>query len=278
MSAVSIPSLIIAIYNAWQPGHFSHLIYPAKPTPTDLKVQIGNDQCSQPYHALIFNIHSTEHSDLANTFIDPVKSKEHDYSQFSVAEGLETYRLATGCLVLQIRPGYQEYQTENGHFNSTALKKIAQRAEVKMIELTANPTFRNAEGMIHFLNNLREISGGKPIGIRLCIDDKKKFYQICHAARKTQLIPDFIVVEGCTKNINHPQDAIQSRILLYDALQFVSQTLQLYGLQNRIKVIADGKITSGVQILKALALGANAVCMEMPRYTAIGYAVGSRKV
>ena len=50
--------------------------------------------------------------------------------------------------------------------------------------------------MIHFLDSLRELSGKKPIGIRLCISDKKEFREICHAIRKTQLIPDFIVVEG----------------------------------------------------------------------------------
>jgi hypothetical protein len=323
MLVVSIPLLAIAIYNACQADHLrrshlfnslqpltlkrhfkllSHLIYPTKLAPTELKVQIGNDQCTQPYHALIFNVGSMKYSDLASTSIEPLKNKEIEYSECSTDEGLKTYHLAGGGLVLRIGPDYPECSTENGHFNSNAFKKTAQRPEVKMIELKLLPTirslyadnsllniagpiqrkidnnrfsgsahtaFRNAEGMIHFLNNLRELSGGKPIGIRLCIDDKKKLYQICHAARKTELIPDFIVVEGSGKNIIHSYGAIQTRINLYDALLFVTQTLQMYGLQNRIKVIADGNITSGFQILKVLALGANAVCTEMPNYTTL---------
>ena len=334
MLIVSIPLLIIAIYNAWQTDHLfqkhftdslqpstqqshfewlSHSIYPNKIAPSDLKVQIGNDQCSQPYNACIFNVGSMEDTDLESTFIHATKEKELEYSEYSVGEGLNTYHLAAGGLVWQIGSGYLGCRTENGHFNSKAFKKTARRPEVKMIELklssaikpiypvdsflgfaepierkidnsifsgSAYTTFRDAEGMIHFLNNLRELSGGKPIGIRLCINDKKEFYQICHAVRKTQLIPDFIVVEGSFEStgIVHADQAFHTGIPLYEALLFVSQTLQMYGLQNKIKVIADGKIISCFDILKVLALGANVVCTEMPRYTTIKYPGDGRKL
>jgi glutamate synthase domain-containing protein 2 len=143
----------------------------------------------------------------------------------------------------------------------------------------ANTDFRDAEGMIHFLGDLRELSGGKPIGIRLCINDKKEFYQICHAFRKTQIIPDFIVVEGPLESTGtlHADQAFPAGMPLYDALLFVSQTLQVYGLQDKIRVIADGKIFSCFDILKVLAMGANVVCTEMPLYTTIKYTVGNRK-
>ena len=334
MLIASVPLLIIAIYNAWGNKHLfqkyftdsrqpstpqnrfewlSHSIYPNKIAPSDLKVQIGNEQCSQPYNACIFNVGSMDATDLESTIIHATKENELEYSKYSVDEGLNTYHLAAGGLVWQIGSGYLGCRNENGHFNSKAFKKTAHRPEVKMIELKLSPaikpispidsflgfaesiekkidnsifpdsaytTFRDAEGMIHFLNNLRELAGGKPIGIRLCINDKKEFYQICHAVRKTQLIPDFVVVEGSFDGtgIVHSDQAFHTGIPLYEALLFVSQTLQMYGLQNKIKIIADGKIISCFDILKVLALGANVVCTEMPRYTTIKYPGDGQKL
>src|SRR5436190_4159715 len=109
MLIVSVPLLIIAIYNAWQTDHLfqkhftdsrqpftpqsrfewvSHSIYPNKIAPTDLKVQIGNEQCSQPYNACIFNVGSMEDTDLESSFIHATKDKELEYSEYSVGEGL----------------------------------------------------------------------------------------------------------------------------------------------------------------------------------------------
>jgi hypothetical protein len=245
---------------------------------------------------------------LESTFIQARKKKEVECYEYSVSKVLNTYNLAAGGLVLQIGPDYLGCRTENGHFNSNAFKETACRPEVKMIELklssaikpaysvnsvsdfvepikakignsiftdSAFTTFRDSEGMIHFVNTLRELSGGKPIGIRLCINDKKEFYQICHAIQKAQLIPDFIVIEDSFEStgIDHSNKGFHSGTPLYEALLFVSQTLQMYGLQNKIKVIAGGKIISCFDILKLLALGADLVCTEMSRYTPILYPV-----
>jgi hypothetical protein len=330
---VSILLLAITIYHAWQKDHllqnyftgriqpstawsqfkWFHSIYQNKIAPIDLKVQIGNDQCSQPYSACIFNVVAIEDTNLESTFVQPRQEKNVEHSENSVSEGLNTYHLAAGGLVWQIGSDYRGCRTENGHFNSKAFKKTACSQEVKMIELklssarkplcaedsfldfaepirgkivntifsdSAFSTFRDAEGMIHFLNNLRELSGGKPIGIRLCINDKKEFYQICYSVRKAQLIPDFIIIEGSFESTGkvHSHQAFHTGIPLHEALLFVSQTLQMYGLQNKIKVIADGKIISCFDILKVLALGADLVCTEMPRNTPIKYAAGGREL
>jgi hypothetical protein len=328
MLIVSIPLLIITIYSAWQPDRFfqkcfpgiiqpstkqsylqwSHSIYPNNIAPTDLKVQIGNDQCSQPYTACIFNVGLMEDTNSESTFIQARKQKEVECYEYSVTEELNTYHLAAGGLIWRIGSDYMGCRTENGHFDSKAFIKTACRSEVKMIELklssaikpiygadsflgftepikgkignsifsdSAFSTFRDADGMVHFLSILRELSGGKPVGIRLCINDKKEFYQICHAVRKAQLIPDFIVIEGSFESIGkvHSHHSYHTGMPLYEALLFVSQTLQIYGLQNKIKVIADGKIISSFDILKVLALGADLVCTEMSRYAPVKYPV-----
>ena len=113
MLIVSIPLLIIAIYNVWQTNHLlrnyfidslqpatqqshfeslSHSIYPNNIATTDLKVQIGNDQCSQPYNACIFNIESMENTKTEKPFIHSLNEETLEYSKYSVDELLNIYR------------------------------------------------------------------------------------------------------------------------------------------------------------------------------------------
>jgi glutamate synthase domain-containing protein 2 len=124
--------------------------------------------------------------------------------------------------------------------------------------------FSNAEGMILFLDKLRQLSEKRPIGISISICNKKEFYEICYAIRKTEMIPDFIIVEGCDNNRNIALSEFKDHINmpLYEALLFVSRTLEKYGLNKEIKIIAAGNIRSGFEVLKLFALGANAICVQ----------------
>lgn len=325
--AISIPLLIGAVYLAWQTNHsfrrffighlrrpvrqvsfeyLSHTIYPNDIDESDLRVVLGNDQCSQPYNACILNFELNSNIFPQGPLKRLPKEERLDHLKESRVEGLNIYCLAEGGIVWQIRPDYLGCKSDNGNFNSKKFKQIAGRPEVKMIELVLSSafkpvypvksilniaessdgsivhtgfqgssytTFREAEGMIHFLNSLRELSGGKPIGIRLTIKDKKEFYQICHAVRKTQISPDFIVIEGSSERarFNHSDLISYPKMPLYEALSFVSQTLEAYALDREIKLIAAGKIISAFDILKLLALGADAVCAQMPSYDHIKY-------
>ena len=279
---------------------FSHSIYPATLQENDLKVLIGNDQCNQPYSACIFNIGLMKNTHPIKFSGQQIIEKKSNCSKNSYEERLHTYCLAGEDLVLQIRPNYACCRTVNGNLNSKVFKEKACRAEVKMIELilptaikssqkvnssldigdafntktdiqifpgSSYSTFKDAEGMIHLLDSLRELSGRKPIGVRLSISDKKEFREICYTIRKTQLIPDYIVVEGSFESTNTEGKGIPTRMPLYEALLFVSHTLQIYGLDKEIKILVSGEIKSCFDILKVLALGASVVCTEMPGYT-----------
>jgi len=281
----------------------SHSIYADKIEERDLKILIGNDQCWQPYNACIFNIGSVKETYPEKAGVRAIMDKKLEYPHNSSEEKLQVYSLGGGDLVWQIDPTYMGCRTASGNFNSKVFKENACRSEIKMIELmltariqsayaadspldignrmnakidnkmfpgSSYSTFREAEGMIHFLDSLRELSGKKPIGIRLRIHDKKEFREICHAIGKTQLVPDFIVVEGSFENTSIVHKGIHTAMPLYEALLFVSQTLQIYGLETKIKIIASGKIISCFDILRILALGANAVCTEMPGYNTNG--------
>lgn len=267
-------------------------------TRADLSITIGNDSCAQPYKTGIYNIRvmdSIEESTDQKTLkgLSPNDDKER------FGEIMQTYHFTGGEKMIQIGSSYAGCRTDKGDFDAKKFKQNARHDSVKMIELNLSDAnrqvedifstsgiensdfindsfsfstmgftvFSNAEGMIHFLDTLRKLSGGKPIGIRISIRNKKKFYQICHAIMKSGISPDFIVVEGADKSAGFETNRL--RMSLYEALLFVSKTLQVYGIDKEIKIIAAADIVSGFDLLKLLALGANAVCSEMPGYRVI---------
>ena len=277
-----------------QPGYANHA------EEIDLSISIGNEQCRQPYLTSVFNIEPMINIQDEKSIFHLLKEKKIDYPEIPNQDGLCIYSFGDG-LVWQITPDYAGCCSKNGHFDNETFKKNAGSYEIKMIELIlpsshkfkcrfdsafdinetlvakkshlvfqepGYSTFKEAEGMIHFLDNLRKLSGGKPIGIRLCIKDKKEFFQICYAIRKTQFIPDFIVVEASvTKQpVANLKQKSFTPMPLYEALQFVSATLRMYSLENEIKIIAAGEIIFGFDILKILALGADSVYSEVGNY------------
>ncbi|MEO8766289.1 MAG: glutamate synthase-related protein, partial [Ginsengibacter sp.] len=86
---------------------------------------------------------------------------------------------------------------------------------------------------------------------------------MCYAFCKTHIIPDFIVVEGCAKENSFLNNASPSPDMpLFEALQFVSKTLEIYGLSKETKIIAASEVHSAFDVLKLLALGADAISMR----------------
>lgn len=264
----------------------------------DLSITIGNESCTQPYTTSIYNI-LIRHSMNTAARLKAVEGLPAIEDTNEPEERMHTYHFTGGGELIQIGPSYAGCRTGNGGFDAKKFKQKARQASVKIIELNLsdanrkietifsetgieNPDFENdsfsfstmgfttfstAEGMVHFLDTLRLLSGGKPIGIRVAIRNKKKFYQICHAMMKSCITPDFIIVEGADKNAGFETNRL--RMSLYDALLFVSKMLQVYGIDKKTKIIASAYIVSGFDLLKLLALGANAVYSEMPGYRII---------
>lgn len=297
MFAASVPVLITSIYighlqntSLWPVGGFFKHIFSSrflhsfrynKIKETSLKLMIGNEQCRKPFNASFFNMETEEQ--LRATTFDNQKN-----------EKISSYYLADDGRVWQIGPDYAGCKTEQGNFSCEMFKEQANSAEIKMIELNLSPeagplystniknnttkfasrrnsifcdgsaynVFRNAEAMILFLKTLRDLSGGKPVGVRLAPDNKKDFYSICHAICKTQIVPDFIVVEALSTDIDKSHRFQQPNLSkrLYEGLLFVGETLRHYGIRSKIKIIASGKVTSAFDVLKLIVLGANGVC------------------
>jgi hypothetical protein len=265
----------------------NHLIYKSKVNTSDLTVLIGNHQCTQPYNSGILSIgYCIENRN--NIKRNSIKlSKMFAFSHDLIESETDFDDLNKPDIILQISVNHLGRENENRGFNFELFREKASSSEVKMIVLKLAPAanlkgkrneqdssaiesgcmetiFFNPEGMVLFLDKLRQLSKKKPVGINIQISNKKEFYEICYAIRKTKIIPDFIIVEGCGNNGKTVPSEFEDHIgmPLYDALLFVSKTIENYGLNKEIKIIASGNICSGFEVLKLLALGANAICVQ----------------
>lgn len=110
-----------------------------------------------------------------------------------------------------------------------------------------------------FVKILRERSGGKPIGIKICIGNKSEFIAICKAMVETNTYIDFITVDGGEGGTGAapPEYSDHVGMPLRDALAFVYDCLNGFGIKDQIKIIASGKVISGFDIIRNLSIGAD---------------------
>ena len=278
----------------------AHSIYPVSLRDRDLRVCIGNHQCLHRYHASIYNIGAMSYGALSKTAITALNegARLGGFAHNTGEGGISDYHLRGGDLIWQIGTGYFGCRDGKGRFAPLAFRKNASRPEVKMIELklsqgakpghggilpgaknteeiarirlvkagttihspSSHTEFSTPDGLIQFLQLLRELSGGKPVGFKICIGDKQEFIEICKSINVSGCIPDFISVDGGEGGTGAAPLEFTDHLgmPLYEALTFVKQTLDEYSLSKNIKILAAGKIITAFDILKTLSLGASA--------------------
>lgn len=212
--------------------------------------------------------------------------------------GLSDHHLAGGGdIIFQIGTGYFGCRDDKGNFDPAEFKIEAEREQVKMIEIKlsqgakpshggilpaakltkeiarirkvkmgedvasppAHTAFNNPEGLLHFVQQLRELSGGKPIGFKLCVGRRSEFFAICKAMISTGILPDFITVDGAEGGTGAAplEFANHIGVPLAEGLNFVHNALVGIGVRDKIRVIASGKVANGFDILTKIALGAD---------------------
>ncbi|PRY12382.1 glutamate synthase domain-containing protein 2 [Pontibacter ummariensis] len=202
-----------------------------------------------------------------------------------------------GDLIWQIGTGYFGCRDKNGNFSAQLFEQQVAHPHIKMVEIKlsqgakpghggilpgakntpeiaairkvepyttvasppAHAAFHDQFTMLLFIEKLRLLSGGKPVGIKLCIGNKQEFERLCQEMMHNQLFPDFVTIDGAEGGTGAaPLEFTDSLGMpLYDALAFAHSTLKKYGLRNEVKIIAAGKIITAVDIIKARALGAD---------------------
>jgi len=218
----------------------------------------------------------------------------HDTGEGSISQ---YHRRHGGDLVWEIGSGYFGCRNPDGSFSAERFAENAASPQVKMIELKlsqgAKPGhggvlpgskvneaiaeargipigedcisppyhsgFTTPTGLLEFLAQLRELSGGKPTGFKLALGHPWEFFSMVKAMLKTGIVPDFVVVDGGEGGTGAAPQEFSDHVgaPLREGLLLVHNTLVGAGLRGEVRIAAAGKIISAFDIARTCALGAD---------------------
>jgi glutamate synthase domain-containing protein 2 len=218
----------------------------------------------------------------------------HDTGEGSISQH---HRAKGGDLIWEIGSGYFGCRNDDGSFNADKFTENARDAQVKMIELKlsqgakpghggvlpgakVSPEIAAARGvpvgvdcvsparhsafdtpvqMLQFLDRLRQLSGGKPVGFKLCIGHPWEWFALAKAMLETRLLPDFIVVDGAEGGTGAAPLEFTDHVgvPLQEGLLLVHNTLVGLNLRSQVRLGAAGKVISAFDIARLMAIGAD---------------------
>ncbi len=218
----------------------------------------------------------------------------HDTGEGSISRH---HRQHGGDLIWEIGSGYFGCRDEQGHFSPEHFVENVRSPQVKMVEIklsqgakpghggvlpgpkvteeiaeargvmvgqdcvspASHSSFSTPLELMTFIQRLRTLSEGKPVGFKLCIGHPWEWFAIVKAMLETGIQPDFIVVDGAEGGTGAAPLEFSDHMgmPLQEALRLVHNTLVGAGLRDSIRVGASGKIVSAFDMARALALGAD---------------------
>ncbi|MBS1848926.1 MAG: FMN-binding glutamate synthase family protein [Actinobacteria bacterium] len=143
---------------------------------------------------------------------------------------------------------------------------------VKCVSPAAHSAFSTPIELIEFIARLRELSGGKPVGFKLCVGSRVELLAIVKAMRTVGTAPDFIVVDGSEGGTGAAPLEFENSVgmPLTFGLMDVHNALVGAGLRDRVRVGASGKVSTGADIVKRLIQGADYTNAARAMMMAIG--------
>jgi len=218
----------------------------------------------------------------------------HDTGEGSISSH---HRVHGGDLVWEIGSGYFGCRHDDGSFNAEQFAATARDPQVKLIELklsqgakpghggvlpgpkvsaeiaaargvpvgvdcvspAAHSAFATPLELLQFIDRLRQLSGGKPVGFKLCIGHPWEWFAIAKAMLESGLLPDFIVVDGAEGGTGAAPLEFTDHVgaPLQEGLRLVHNTLVGLNLRAQVKLGCAGKIVSAFDIARAMAVGAD---------------------
>lgn len=209
------------------------------------------------------------------------------------------HRKYGGDLIWQIASGYFGCRKDDGTFDPDKFQTQAADPQVRMIEIklsqgakpghggvlprakitpeiaetrgipmgedcispAAHSAFSTPIEMMHFIAQLRELSGGKPVGFKLAIGYRHEFMALVKAMIETGITPDFIVIDGAEGGTGAAPLELSNHVGMpvLDGLNFAHSILTGAGLRNQIKLGASGKAISAFDLCTFYAAGADYV-------------------
>jgi glutamate synthase domain-containing protein 2 len=218
----------------------------------------------------------------------------HDTGEGSISEH---HRVHGGDLIWEIGSGYFGCRHDDGSFHAERFTANARDPQVKMIEIKLSQGAKPGHGgvlpgpkvtaeiaaargvpihvdclsparhsafstpieMMHFIDRLRELSGGKPTGFKLCIGHPWEWLAICKAMLETGITPDFIVIDGAEGGTGAAPLEFTDHVgaPLQEGLLLVHNSLVGLNLRTKVRLGAAGKVVSAFDIARMMALGAD---------------------
>lgn len=214
--------------------------------------------------------------------------------------GVSRYHLEPGGdLIWQIGTGYFGCRDTSGGFDDARYRDEVAQDAVRMVELKlsqgAKPghggilpgakvteeiseargipigvdclsppyhqTFSCPKGLLEFVAQLREGSGGKPIGIKLAIGEPREFLAVCRAIAESGIAPDFVTVDGGEGGTGAAPIELSDHMGMptLEAIVFVHNALVGIDVRDRVSIFAAGKLVTAFDLATAMALGADGV-------------------
>ena len=218
----------------------------------------------------------------------------HDTGEGSISP---YHREFGGDIVWEVASGYFGCRDAKGRFDPVRFAEQAKAEQVKMIEIKLSQGAKPGHGgilpaakvtreiaetrgvpmgedcispathsefstpleLMDFIARLREGSGGKPVGFKLCLGHPWEFMGMVKAMLQTGIRPDFIVIDGAEGGTGAAPTEFSDHlgIPMREGLLFVHNTLVGAGLRGQIRIGAAGKIVSAFDIASVLAIGAD---------------------
>jgi glutamate synthase domain-containing protein 2 len=225
-------------------------------------------------------------------------AKKGNFAHDTGEGGVSPYhRENGGDLIWEVGSGYFSCRTRDAMFDPEKFAKIACEDQIKMVEIKISQGAKPGHGgvlpaakvskeiaairgielgedcispprhsafstpleLMSFISELRRLSGGKPVGFKLCIGHTWEFLSICKAMLETKIYPDFIVVDGKEGGTGAAPLEFMDHLgmPMREGVNFVHNALIGINARNRIRVGTSGKITMAFDIARAMALGAD---------------------
>src|ERR1700686_1019808 len=202
-----------------------------------------------------------------------------------------------GDIIWEIGSGYFSCRNADGTFCAEKFEENAKSEQIKMVELKLSQGAKPGHGgvlpgakvsaeiaatrgvpegvdcispschsafstpieMMQFIATMRELSGGKPAGFKLCVGHPWEFLAVCKAMLETEIYPDFIVVDGKEGGTGAAPLEFMDHLgmPMREGLNFVHNALLGIGVRERVRIGAAGKIATAFDIARAIALGAD---------------------
>ena len=290
---------ILAVGYTW----LLHSLAPKHVSEVEPRILIGGPDCKKPYSASRLNVSAMSFGALSANAIMALNkgAKMGGFAQNTGEGGLSPYHLQGGDLIFQIGTAYFGCRDDQGRFDEHEFTKEANRDVVKMIEIklsqgakpshggilpaakltaeiaairkvkmgtdvsspAAHSEFDSPIGLLIFIKKLRDLTGGKPIGFKLCIGKKNEFLGLCKAMLETAILPDFITVDGAEGGTGAAPLEFANRVgePLEAGLVFVHNALVGINVRDKVRVICSGQIATGFDMIEKIALGAD-VCQS----------------